>query len=343
MKNSEAFYFIGHLIAIDRTAGRRKDILVQIESGAVDWDKVVKLASDQLVLPLLYVKLRDARLLNSLPEGLADHLKMVYDLNLKRNSQLLDQANEIANCLCRVGIKPIFIKGVANLLSGLYNDLGERMMLDIDFLVKQEDIEAAAQALSTIGYQTYTGEMYWDKSTKHYPRLTNPNRISDIEMHFNPASEKACIDFGYADIRSRALERETYCIPSDSDGLRINFLHAMYDNKGYSRHKISLRDANEVYLFSLQLQLSDEILDSKQSKVLDAYLLTVKMILGLNDSFYRSKNLSNRIFAQRHRSRLDSALANKMAKMVDNFVWLILKARTYLEKIIFRSRKSNLL
>ena len=36
-------------------------------------------------------------------------------------------------------ISPIFLKGTGNILEGLYEDVGERMVGDIDFLFSEED------------------------------------------------------------------------------------------------------------------------------------------------------------------------------------------------------------
>ena len=335
MKNSEAFYFIGHLFTLNVVENRREEVLRRIESNEIDWDKVVKLASDQLVLPLLYVKFRDSDLLGYLPDGLAQHLEMVYDLNLKRNQQLLVQADEIARCLREVGIKPIFIKGMANLLSGLYSDLGERMMLDIDFLVHADEIPQAAEALKSIGYNTYAGEMYWDKSTKHYPRLTNSSRISDIEMHFNPASEKACAGFGYSDILRNGIEHDLFILPSDLDGLRINFLHAMYDNKGYTHQKCSLRDMYDVFCYSTRVKLSSFNPTTEQLKVADAYFNVLKKALGLGDDFFLSNRLSSKRFISQHKRRLDSRLNQKIAIILNKLIVFAAKVRAFLFKYFY--------
>lgn len=322
MKNSDAYYFIGHLFALNIEESRREEVLRQIESENIDWDKVVKLASDQLVLPLLYVKFRDSDLLDYLPDGLAQHLETVYDLNRKRNEQLIEQAHEIAQCLNGVGIRPIFIKGMANLLDGLYPDNGERMMLDIDFLVQNDEISQAAEALRAIGYNTYTGTMYWDKSTKHYPRLTNPNRISDIEMHFNPASEEACVDYGYSHIRKDGMVRDTYILPSIKDDLKINFLHAMFDNKGYWLKKSALREMYDAILFIRSDSFSEISLNQNQTRIYTIYLSLISAVCGLSllpktESFFLQKR---HIYF--HNFRLNNPYIQWLEKRIDEAVLL---------------------
>ena len=58
----------------------------------------------------------------------AQALKEIYDLNRESNQQILRQIDDITAILNKENIQPVFLKGTANLLDGLYSDLGERMM-----------------------------------------------------------------------------------------------------------------------------------------------------------------------------------------------------------------------
>ena len=49
-------------------------------------------------------------------------------------------------------IRPIFLKGTANLLAGVYEDIGERMVGDIDFIFSQQDYPKAITILRDFGY-----------------------------------------------------------------------------------------------------------------------------------------------------------------------------------------------
>ncbi|HAQ21344.1 MAG TPA: hypothetical protein DCR40_19255 [Prolixibacteraceae bacterium] len=58
--------------------------------------------------------------------------------------------DDITAILNKENIQPVFLKGTANLLDGLYSDVGERMIGDIDFLVKEEDYLKAAELLKSV-------------------------------------------------------------------------------------------------------------------------------------------------------------------------------------------------
>ena len=71
---------------------------------------------------------------------------------MKRNEEIIAQAKELNTLLLEHNITPIFIKGTGNLLEGLYEDIAERMVGDIDFLFSKEDYPRAIELLKDNGY-----------------------------------------------------------------------------------------------------------------------------------------------------------------------------------------------
>ena len=74
-------------------------------------------------------------------------MKHITNLNRERNKQIIQQAQEINSLLVANNIRPIFLKGTANLLASLYKDLDERMVGDIDFIFSKEDYPNAITIL----------------------------------------------------------------------------------------------------------------------------------------------------------------------------------------------------
>ena len=60
-------------------------------------------------------------------------MKHITDLNRERNQQTIEQAREIILLLLAYSITPIFLKGTGNLLEGLYEDIAQRMVGDINY------------------------------------------------------------------------------------------------------------------------------------------------------------------------------------------------------------------
>ena len=65
-------------------------------------------------------------------------MKNITEINRERNKLIIDQAKEINKLLLMHNIKPIFLKGMAALVEGIYNDIGERMISDIDLIVSEK-------------------------------------------------------------------------------------------------------------------------------------------------------------------------------------------------------------
>ena len=112
----------------------------RLERETMDWDHLVRLGSSHLVLPAIYCRLKAKQLLNTLPMELESYLKEITDLNRERNQQLLAEAQQISQWFQEANIDHVFLKGTAMLASGYYEDLGERMVGDIDILVEESSL-----------------------------------------------------------------------------------------------------------------------------------------------------------------------------------------------------------
>ncbi|MBN1767042.1 MAG: nucleotidyltransferase family protein, partial [Prolixibacteraceae bacterium] len=132
MNYKQCLFFVGKCLTLDQHPERIDEVKKTIKTGAVNWENVVKLSSGQFVLPALYLQLKRNRILLELPADLVKYLEEITDLNRKRNLAILEQAKEITSILYAHKISPVFLKGVAHLLAGLYTDIAERMIGDID-------------------------------------------------------------------------------------------------------------------------------------------------------------------------------------------------------------------
>jgi len=52
----------------------------------------------------------------------------------------------------RPASSPIYLKGTGNLIDGIYSDIGERIIGDIDFLVPEKDFRTTAELFKKEGY-----------------------------------------------------------------------------------------------------------------------------------------------------------------------------------------------
>ncbi len=149
----------------------------------VNWDALVIVASNHLVLPAVYCRLKQRSLLYCLPEDLTLYLDELTELNRNRNGTLLEDARTISKLLAENRINFVFLKGIAILAGDYYKDHGERMIGDIDILVALEDLDKAFELLKREGY-THTLEFNYDvRNYRHLPRQISDIRIGAIEIH----------------------------------------------------------------------------------------------------------------------------------------------------------------
>jgi hypothetical protein len=114
---------------------------------------LVALAGQHLVSPALWPGLVARGLEGSFEPDLRDYLDALHALNAQRNRRLVSQARELAEALNACAIEPIFLKGTAQLLLGLYPDPGLRLIGDMDVLVDADRLDVAAAALRSVGYR----------------------------------------------------------------------------------------------------------------------------------------------------------------------------------------------
>lgn len=288
MKNKEMLYFIGRSLAVDRVETRRNEIKQILEKKHFDWGRFVYLASNHRVLQLIYSKWRAANLLQYMPQELEEHIHEVYCLNQERNLAIIEQLDEVTHCLNKANISPVYLKGAANLIDHLYSNIGDRLLVDIDLLVSQNEISDAVAMLKANGYSNYTGKKCV-ASPKHYPRLTKQDLGADVEVHFLAVSPQYSDDFNYDTIKQnwKSVDSRPYCyVLSDEDKLRLNFIHAHLNNGGYRKRLLSLRDLYDALVIGDRINLKAVIPTLGYEREADTYFLMVKELFGLSDDFY---------------------------------------------------------
>ena len=139
MNYKETLFFIAKCLTISLEEKRGDEIEFILKTKNIDWEAVVKLSTSHLVFPAIYCNLKRADFLQYLPEELVSYMEHITDLNRERNKPILQQAQELNSVLLANNITPIFLKGTGNLLAGIYEDIGERMVGDIDFIFSKKD------------------------------------------------------------------------------------------------------------------------------------------------------------------------------------------------------------
>lgn len=154
---------------------------------STNWDNMVKIASQHLVLPTIYSQLKKKKFLSLLPDDLVHYLDTLSRLNRDRNVALIKQIHEVNSILKKNNIPAIFVKGAALLVCEGLNDIGERMVGDIDVLIKAHQCQFAYKLLKNYEYYDLTtasiGMKHFGDTGRHLPRLRHNSRPAAVEIH----------------------------------------------------------------------------------------------------------------------------------------------------------------
>jgi hypothetical protein len=251
MNYKDSLRFITNCLSLRLNAICKEEIRDSIISGLVDWDKVVDVSSNHLVLPALFIQLKLANLLDLLPSDLQDYMSHITALNRIRNQHNLEQVKELNEIFRSHQIKVIYLKGTAHLLDGLYNDISERMVGDIDLLVDPMKMELVAKLLADNGYKpmsTYDSENF--DRTKHYPRMIHKDKVFAVEIHKDVIQNKSDRQLDYKWINTSKRRVNNCYLPSYKDLILHNIMNTQLNDQGFLCMNINLRQKYDLVLLS---------------------------------------------------------------------------------------------
>ena len=247
MTYQETLFFVAQCLTITLEKKNRSLIEQKLQKQNVDWDKVVQLSTSHYVLPAMYCNLKRVDFLKYLPEELVSYMSHITQLNRARNLQIITQARTLNQLLLSQNITPVFLKGTGNLLEGLYEDLGERMVGDIDVIVQRNQLSESKLILKKNGYKKGV-EVLFDH--RHESRLIKEKQIAALEIHKELLTEKYAPAFNYNTIQKEIQKINDITILSFEHQLVLSIATYQINDHGYHYKNIALRNAYDVFLLS---------------------------------------------------------------------------------------------
>ncbi len=307
MTYKETLFFVGKCLTITHEKHNRDLVEKDIKSGNIDWDSVVKLSTSHYVFPALYCNLKRANFLQLLPPDLVQYMKHITDLNRERNQQIIEQAKEINELLLSNNITPIFLKGTGNLLEGLYEDIAERMVGDIDILVEKNNCETAFKLLLQKGYFNKSEVSKISRYHKHLPRIIHPNKIGAIEVHKEMLKKKQSKFFDYNYVKNSLININNINLLSLENQIKLTVFSKFINDDAYLLKNMSLRAAYDVFLLDKKLENNTSIYHDGLNKELNAGLKLYTSILShpKKISFISSKK--NDIYLSKYIKSIDNS------------------------------------
>ena len=246
-------------LTISQEKKNKQIIEARLKQNDIDWEFVVEVSTGHYVFPAMYCALKREGFLKYIPQELLNFMEHIADTNRDRNEQIISQAKELNTFLLSHNITPIFIKGTANLLAGLYNDITERMVGDIDFLFSSQDYPKAIEVLKEHGYYYQKEYENLFPEHRHYPRLIKKDYIAAIEIHNALLVEEYRDDFNYAFIKKNIQIVNGVSLLSFSDKLNVSILSNQINDFRFRYRTINLRNAYDVFLLSKKVSAKNAV------------------------------------------------------------------------------------
>jgi len=292
----ETLFFIAKCLTISLEEKNRDEIEFILKTTDIDWEAVVKLSTTHYVFPALYCNFKRADFVKYLHADLVEYMKHITNLNRDRNSQIIQQAQELNSLLLANNIRPIFLKGTGNLLEGLYEDVGERMVGDIDFLLSEEDFFKAIDILKKDNYSKLESELDYFQGFRHYSRLVKPANIAAVEIHKEVTIEKYRGEFNYKMISKDTQQINDFSVLSFENQLSLSIITSQINDYGFEFNRFSLRNAYDVFLLSKKVDTKKFI--SKFTKLknpLNCFLANCNLVFGDLESlgYFKTKESEN--------------------------------------------------
>lgn len=180
------------LLLCARTAAT--DTIVQrlrsLATPSIDWDYLFRLARRHSVVPLVFTQLRQ-HASDLVPSQHLIRFKENYQENVARNLVLTAELARLLTSLSEAGVEAVPFKGPVLALFA-YNDLALRRFVDLDIIVRKEDVFKARDVLLDLGY-TVSGALSSDQEvlllrTQHSVQFELESRRILAELHTEVAS-----------------------------------------------------------------------------------------------------------------------------------------------------------
>lgn len=338
MSYKQTFYFIARCLTISLDQKNKTAIEKTLQANTIDWDAVVKLSTQHLVFPALYCALKREGFLHYLPQDLANYMEHITGLNRKRNQQIITQVRALNTFLLDHGITPIFLKGAANLITGLYSDIAERMVGDIDFIFSKQDYPKAIQLLRENGYAEVVKAPYYFPNQHHYRRLHKKGHIAAIEIHKAYTLEKYNTEFNYFLTQKNSQVINKVRVLDHPDALKLTIITNQITDHGYRYTSIPLRNGYDVLLLSNKtnaLQAVNKL--NKLKKPLQCFLAGCYEVFNSPESLnYRNNKQTTRYLKELNHQFSHPEKTRKKHKRIKRYISTRLFLFTLYRCIVYR-------
>lgn len=210
-----------------------------IDASNADWDTVIEIADQEVLGPRLYHALRILGLIDKVPAATRAALKRRFTLNTLLNERIKRQAIEVISVLNGLDIHPIVIKGGLHLFEAEPDEIGSRVMGDLDMILSADQLDPAIDALRGSGFEPDIAEEDW---TYHYRPLIRTGSVP-MDMHQFVGEQKSILpqeEAAQAAIPI-AMEGVQFCSLCPAHRIFHNVFHSQIQDRAHELRFVSLK------------------------------------------------------------------------------------------------------
>jgi hypothetical protein len=227
-----------------------------------DWNYFRKITNDHGVCALVYHNLEKLKLLNLIPEEVAEFLHGALFISLSWNIYNTEAMGEVLRLLNKENIKTVLLKGLA-LENSVYGNAGLRQMSDVDILIDKKECIKARNILISNGYVSLPVKSFFHKLIitnigKHLPSLIKNGTRVEIHHELFDGNKRELTKMLFDNSYEIILNEERAYIPQP----QIFFLYLI---KHLYLHEMNNESQLRLYtdLVVLIEKYKDEIITSK--------------------------------------------------------------------------------
>jgi len=184
-------------------AARMEPAVDDASLAGADWPGVFALAGRHRMIPLLHRHLADAHL----PAGAAAALRALNRAEVHGALRLAAELRQLLSALDAAGVETLAYKGPALAIQA-YGDLSLRSYVDLDLLVRPDDVPRGLALLGSAGYApalelTPAQERYFRRTDGDYPLVHRETGVL-VELHARVSSTRFCMPLETDALMSRA-------------------------------------------------------------------------------------------------------------------------------------------
>jgi len=210
----------------------------------IDWTRVVDVAIERNLAPLLLSRLRQADAEARVPAEEWARLQRAFLVSVGRSERVRRGLGRLLAALGEQGMSVVVLKG-AYLAEAVYGDIALRPMGDVDLLVREAELEPAQVVLDELGgvHREYDGSESGFVRGRHLPHTTVGRLV--VELHWNIVSPAGPVQVDVAGLWRRARPCrvagvQTLCLAPEDLLLHL-CLHTCYED-----HLASLRGLVDI-------------------------------------------------------------------------------------------------